>query len=123
MKIVLKVSIEIVSIEHHVADEVEADSSTTVQTDLTAFKQPEIMTDENIESFRGMSKLGPSGQRSDSGKHHRCSRCGTLGRRRLNGREGCHDCDGWKTETIGKVVQWRTNLNEGRAHDDNGEDI
>ena len=107
MKIELRVSIEIVSIEHHVADEVEADSSTTVQTDLTAFKQPEIMTDENIESFREMSKLGPSGQRSDSGKHHRCARCGTLGRRRLNGREGCHDCDGWSEEAVARYAVFR----------------
>jgi len=121
MKIELKVSIEIISIEHHVENEVEA-VSLTKQTNLEAFKQP--TTDSGfVNSLRKKHNARIAElRRSDSGRHHRCSRCGTLARRRLNGLEGCKDCMGWSEETLAKVQQWRMNIDAGRKHNDNGVD-
>jgi len=106
MKIIVTLRIEIIGIEHHVEDEV-AEPTTTTQTSLSdelwdAYGQGREDEEED-KIFHPI--LEAASQRSDAGKHHRCSRCDTLGRRRLNGREGCHDCDGWDEAT---VLRFRT---------------
>jgi len=104
MKIIITLRIEIIGIEHHVEDEV-AEPTTTTQTSLSdeVWNPSEWSKSKERKSIRSI--LEGASQRSDAGKHHRCSRCGTWFRRRLNGREGCHDCDGWDEAT---VLRFRT---------------
>jgi len=116
MKIILKIiriEIEIESIEINAKDEV-AEPITAAQTTLDdslwdAYNEghKDGRSDEVYEREDKLfdSTLKQASQRSDTGKHHRCARCNTLARRRLNGREGCHDCDGWDEAT---VLRFRT---------------